>query len=134
MVAHAMDLYKKDPEAAFAAIEDPANEMFHDGNLYVFVLGEHQTIISHGTMPDLIGQSLHDVVDVNGTNIGGLFLNATAKLKSGETDRIGIWVEYYWPHPSPDIDGEHLKKTWVRDYKGPVIFGAGVYHLDGDAP
>ena len=134
MVARAMDLYKKDPEAAFAAIEDPTNEMFHDGNLYVFVLDEHQTIISHGTMPDLIGQSLHDIVDVNGTNIGELFLNATAKLKSGETGRIGIWVEYYWPHPSPDIDGEHFKKTWVRDYKGPVIFGAGVYHLDGDAP
>lgn len=133
MVARAMDLYHKNSSAAFDNINNPANKMFNDGDLYVFVIDNDQRIAAHGTMPDLMGQNLHDVIDANGTNIGELVLNATTILRSdGRSGSDGVWIEYYWPHPSPDIDGDVLKKTWLRDYRGTFVFGAGVYHPDGD--
>lgn len=128
MVARAIELYREDPRAAFYDITDPANEMFHDGDLYVFVINNDQRIAAHGMMPDMTGRNLHDTVDINRTNIGELFLNATIELRSdGRGGSDGVWIEYYWPHPSPDIDAEVLKKTWLRDYRGTLVFGAGVY-------
>lgn len=128
MVARAIELYHEDSRAAFHDITYPANEMFHDGDLYVFVIDNDQRIAAHGTMPEMTGRNLHDIIDMNGTNIGELFLNAAIELRSdGRDSSDGVWIEYYWPHPSPDMDGEVLKKAWLRDYRGTLVFGAGVY-------
>ena len=118
MVDSAMEAYNGDQGAAFLEIEDADNALYHDGELYVFVLDADNTIVSHGVTPSLVDTSLYDLVDVEGTNIG--------ELVNENRSPYGKWVEYWWPNPATETDEGERKVSFVKT-SGDMAFSVGVY-------
>ena len=118
MVEQAIGAFALDRDAAMAAIEDADNPLYHDGQLYVFVLDEDYVIVAHGADPGLVGTDTHDLVDTNGVNIGDLF--------EANNSPYGSWVEYYWPNPDTESDQSELKLSWNKAWGG-YTFVVGVY-------
>jgi hypothetical protein len=94
-----------------------------DGQWYVFIIDEDDTVISHYD-PDRLGLDLNGWVgtDANGYNFGPGMLSA---------DEDGKWVSYVYKNPetgyTPDVWGqENLKNAWVVRHEG-MLFGSGWY-------
>lgn len=100
-----------------------------DGQWYVFIVDESDTIISH-YQPDRRGLDLNGWVgtDSNGYVFGGEMLAA---------DEDGRWVSYVYTNPAGGTVGSaafgelHLKNAWVKRHDG-LLFGSGWY-IDADA-
>ena len=99
----------------------PANV---DGQWYVFIIGEDDSIISHYN-PDRLGLDLNGWVgtDANGYNFGPKMLAATEE---------GNWVSYVYRNPESgalipgSLGQEELKNAWVVRHDG-LLFGSGWY-------
>ena len=118
MTRNAAEAFHADRAGAMAAIQDTNNPLYHDGEIYVSVLDEPGTILAHGTTPELVGVSVHDITDVRGTNIGDLF----AKNRSP----YGKWVEYWWPNPATETQEPEPKLTLLLE-RGGYAFATGIY-------
>ena len=118
MVDRAIEAFAADAESAMAAIQDPGNDLYHDGELYVFVLDGNMTMVAHGATPDLVGTSLYDLTDTQDTNLGELFEESRSPY--------GKWVGYYWPNPATESDESELKMTWTKARSG-YVFNVGIY-------
>lgn len=103
-------------EAAFEAFETAQGE-FIDEELYVFVIDLEGNMLSHGFQPELIGQNLYDLQDINGKYIIRDLLEITASSDTG-------WSWYYWEDPL--TNATEKKFSYVRKV-GEVILGAGTY-------
>ena len=118
MVDRAIEAFTVDSESTMAAVEDTANPLYHDGELYVVILDSNITIAAHGVTPSIVGTDLYTTDDVQGTNLGELF-EANMSL-------YGKWVEYWWPNPATETDEPERKISWAKSSSGH-IFVAGFY-------
>ena len=119
MTEQAIEAFEADVESAMAAIQDPDNDLYHDGELYVVVIdAATNVIVTHGATPDMVGTSLYDLTDTQGTNIGELF--------AANMSPYGRWVEYYWPNPATESDESELKISWIK-VSGGYAFVVGIY-------
>ena len=113
MVERAIEAFTADAESAMSAVADTANPLYHDGELYVFVVDGNRTMVAHGVTPDLVGTNLHTLYDVQGTNLGELF--------EANTSPYGRWVEYWWPNPATETDEPERKVTWIKSSSGHTL-------------
>lgn len=118
MVDNAIDAFVADKDSAIAAIQDPTNSLYHDGELYVFVHSHAGKIVAHGATPELVGVDSYSLIDTQGTNLGELILDNRSSY--------GKWHEYWWPNPATETDEEERKVAWVKSHAGH-IFGVGTY-------
>ena len=123
MVDNAIAAFSMDPDLAYAAFQDPHNDVFHDEELYVFVVDNQHVITSHGANEALVGTDTYTLIDTRGTNLGELLYNNTSPY--------GMWVEYYWSNPVTGND--ELKITWIKQHAG-YSFAAGIYPQTGYDP
>ena len=106
-------------DAALAHHNNPANL---DGQWYVFIIDEDDTVIGHYE-PDRRGLDLKGWVgtDINGYNFGPEMLAAT---------EAGHWVPYVYVNPAAGTLGDEgafeLKNAWVVRHDG-LLFGSGWY-------
>jgi plastocyanin len=115
MVSNAITLYDKIGTASFESFNSGSD--FHDGNLYVFVFRDSDTImVSHGASESMIGKPVNKILDVNGDSIG--------KMIHEKATAEGAWVKYLWTDP---LDQKiYPKNSWVIVHDG-YIFGSGSY-------
>ena len=121
MVAQAIGAFEEDREAAISMMRDPENPLFHDGNVYVFLVDGEGTFLAHAGAPDLIGTSMHGLTDPEGTELGTLFES------SGSSH--GGWALYTGAYPDSGHEGPI--KAWLVTAWGH-IFGAAIYR-DADS-
>ncbi len=125
MVDRAIDAFVADRESALSAIQDDqGNILYHDGELYVFVVDGNGTKIAHGINPDLVGTNQYTVSDIHGTNLGELY--------EANASPYGKWVKYYWPNPATESDESELKLSWIKFHAG-YTFGVGIYPEQADS-
>ena len=99
-----------------------------DGQWYVFIIDEDDTVIGHYE-PDRLGLDLKGWVsiDANGYNFGPEMLSATED---------GKWVSYVFRNPesggvgSGNFGDLELKNVWVVRHDG-LLFASG-WHIDAD--
>ena len=113
MAIRAADLLRaKGQEAAFAEFNNGA--AFHDRDLYVMVYDNRGQCVSHGANAKLIGKSLIDLQDTEGTFV---IKNLVAVKDTG-------WVDYRWPNPvTKSIQAKATYVVRVGDY----LVGVGAY-------
>ena len=95
-----------------------------DGQWYVFIIDETDTVIAHPD-PDRVGLDLKGWVgtDANGYNFGPEMLSASAS---------GKWVSYVYQNPESgdvtpaDLSEVDLKSAWVVRHDG-MLFASGWY-------
>ena len=97
---------------AFDAFDNA--EEWKDRDLYVFVLDPDGVNVAHGVDPDLIGQDLFELTDVNG------FLFVQAFLAIENTG----WVDYVWADPITGL--EEPKSSYIIRV-GDYVVGVGAY-------
>src|SRR5262249_34144586 len=103
LVQRAADLVGRQEEAAFGAFRQNGSEWFQGDN-YVFVIDPDGVVLCHPVQPELEGQNLLDLKDVNGKYI----VRAHLRAVSGE-GRAG-WSQYQWPRPG------QTEPAWKRSY------------------
>lgn len=99
-------------EISFEAFDN--DDEWKDRDLYVFVLNLDGVNVSHGVDPDLIGQDLYDLTDVNG------FLFVQAFVAIEDTG----WVDYVWADPITGL--EEPKSSYIIRV-GDYVVGVGAY-------
>lgn len=99
-------------EIAFEAFDN--GDEWKDRDLYVFVLNLDGVNVAHGVDPELIGQDLFNLTDVNG------FLFVQAFLGIEDTG----WVDYVWADPLTDL--EEPKSSYIIRV-GDYVVGVGAY-------
>jgi cytochrome c len=109
LLARAVDLYRQQGDAAFAAFNGPAE--FVDSELYVYVLGTDGVMLaSGGSSAALIGRKVMNMRDAFGTPF---FWDMLEKAKTNES---GI-VEYRWLnrlHHKPERKVTYFQKVGER--------------------
>ena len=99
-------------EATVAHYNSPGSV---NGEWYIFIIDENETMIAHPTRKDRIGTTREDRVDVNGYYYGDEFASATED---------GKWVTYSFTNPTTGQIGK--KHTWIVKHDG-LFFGSGWY-------
>lgn len=113
MAVRAADLLRaKGQEVAFPEFNKGA--AFHDRDLYVMVYDATGKCVSHGANPALIGKTLIDLKDTDGTP---LIQHLVAVQDAG-------WVDYKWPHP---VTKKIEPKTTYVVHVGDYWVGVGAY-------
>lgn len=118
MLETAITAFALDREWAIEQIQDADNPLYHDGDLYVFVLDESGIFVAHGVTPELVGTDLYAITDIQGNNLGDIF----AENRSS----YGAWIEYWWPNPATESPDSELKITRAR-ISSEYLFGVGTY-------
>ena len=119
-VQAAIDLYKMEGrEAAVAYYNKPASV---SGQWHVFIIDGNDFIVSHATLPVLIGRDIKDIVGIDGSGLG---------VKIAKATEAGHWVDYV-AHNS-EANKLQLKRTWAIRYDG-YIFSSGYYQPWGPDP
>lgn len=82
--------YLKDvgPEVAYPAF-NAKDGLWHDRDLYVYVLAPDATVLAHGGLAGFIGKNIATLKDVDGNSIGGEII---AIPDAG-------WADYKWQNP-----------------------------------
>lgn len=92
------------------------------GSIYLFVATTDGLMILHGANPDLEGQNLYELEDVNGVKITQELLAAAAEG--------GGYVEYIWPDPAIEGDTGSPKVSYAIPYSAlgqDFVLGSGFY-------
>ena len=113
MAIRAGDLLRSEgPEKAVPEFD--GGTAFHDRDLYVMVYDPTGKCLAHGANPVLIGKSLMDLKDSDGTYIVKDIV---------AVEDVG-WVDYKWPRPSTKkIEPKTTYVVRVGDYR----IGVGAY-------
>ena len=97
-----------------------------DGQWYIFIFDENDTMLAHAANPDLVNRPASYAVGPNGYPTGEAVV-ATA-------DEDGAWFGYTYPNPA--TGGVETKHSWVVRHDG-LTFGSGWYERGpsrSDAP
>ena len=97
-----------------------------DGQWYVFIADENQTVVAHAEVPDLVGKHASQALGPNSYPAG-------SALAASATES-GAWFDYTYANPaSAAVETKH---SWVIIHDG-LIFGSGWYEpgpSKSDAP
>ena len=97
-----------------------------DGQWYMFIIDEENTMRAHAADPDLVDQPASASVGPNGYPAG--------ETVAAVADEDGAWLDYTFPNPvSGGVDTKH---SWIVRYDG-LVFGSGWYEAGprkSDAP
>ncbi|MBC8319833.1 MAG: cache domain-containing protein [Bacteroidetes bacterium] len=92
---------------------------FDDGSGYFFINNLNGINIAHGANPELQGESIFDIQDINGAFIIRDMIDIVESAGSG-------YYEYYWNNPASG--NEEVKVTYVMQIPNTDYFiGAGFY-------
>ncbi len=97
-----------------------------DGQWYVFIIDENQTIIAHAPDPDLVGKHVSQALGPNSY--------PTGSAVAASADQDGAWFDYTYPNPASGV--VQTKHSWVIIHDG-ITFGSGWYERGpgkSDAP
>ena len=87
-----------------------------DGQWYVFIIDENQTIIAHAPNPDLVGKHVSQALGPNSY--------PTGSAVAASADQDGAWFDYTYPNPASGV--VETKHSWVVIHDG-ITFGSGWY-------
>ena len=97
-----------------------------DGQWYVFIADENQTVVAHAAGPDLVGKHASQALGPNSYPAGSAV--------AASATESGAWFDYTYANPaSAAVETKH---SWVIIHDG-LIFGAGWYEpgpSKSDAP
>ena len=123
-VQQAMNLY--DALGLEATVDYYNREESIDGQWYVFIFDEDDTMLAHAANPNFVGLPASEVVGPNNYPAGEVVVAAA--------DEDGEWSDYTFPNPSTgDVEVKH---SWIVRYDG-LVFGSGWYESGSrksDAP
>ena len=97
-----------------------------DGQWYVFIIDENQTIVAHAPNPDLVGKHVSQALGPNSY--------PTGSAVAASADQDGAWFDYTYPNPASGV--VQTKHSWVIIHDG-ITFGSGWYERGpgkSDAP
>ena len=97
-----------------------------DGQWYVFIIDENQTIIAHAADPDLVGKHVSQALGPNSY--------PTGSAVAASADEDGAWFDYTYANPASGV--VETKHSWVVIHDG-ITFGSGWYERGpgkSDAP
>ena len=97
-----------------------------DGQWYVFIIDENQTIIAHAPTPDLVGKHVSQALGPNSY--------PTGSAVAASADQDGAWFDYTYANPASGV--VETKHSWVVIHDG-ITFGSGWYERGpgkSDAP
>ncbi|MCE5215230.1 MAG: cache domain-containing protein [Methanobacterium sp.] len=117
LVDRAVDQIQSKGEAAFQEFNSP---IWYQGDTYIFVWRMDGIRVVYPPDQSGIGQNMTDLKDINGKNIGMLFIQ-TAKNGGG-------WVEYQWPKPGSKLPSTKITYIKPAKYQNQTyLVGCGVY-------
>ena len=87
-----------------------------DGQWYVFIIDENQTVIAHAADPDLVGKHVSQALGPNSY--------PTGSAVAASADEDGAWFDYTYANPASGV--VETKHSWVVIHDG-VTFGSGWY-------
>ena len=96
-----------------------------DGQWYVFIIDENQTIVAHAN-PDLVGKHVSQALGPNSY--------PTGSAVAASADQDGAWFDYTYANPASGV--VETKHSWVVIHDG-ITFGSGWYERGpgkSDAP
>lgn len=118
MVEKAVALLKDvGPDKAFAAFDDPANNDFHDRDLYIFVRSMDGNTVAHGANKGMIGNTSLDLKDADGRLYNKEMIEKAQSMGSA-------WIDYRWVNP---VDKKIEQKSSYVVKAGDYVVGAGFY-------
>ena len=97
-----------------------------DGQWYVFIIDENQTIIAHAPDPDLVGKHVSQALGPNSY--------PTGSAVAASADQDGAWFDYTYANPASGV--VETKHSWMVNHDG-ITFGSGWYERGpgkSDAP
>ena len=97
-----------------------------DGQWYVFIIDENQTIIAHAADPDLVGKHVSQALGPNSY--------PTGSAVAASADQDGAWFDYTYANPASGV--VETKHSWMVIHDG-ITFGSGWYERGpgkSDAP
>ena len=124
LVNQAIDRYESEGLDATLAHYNTKESI--DGQWYVFIMDQDDTMLAHAANPDLVGRPASAAIGPNGYPAG------TAVAAVGDED--GEWFSYTYPNPS--TGGLETKHSWMVRHDG-LLFGTGWYEKGprkSDAP
>ncbi len=87
-----------------------------DGDWYVFILDENDIVVSHATIPSLVGKTDEEFTGPDGYPVGLAIANSATEA--------GGWVDYAFQNPNAGV--VEFKHSWIVKHDG-LIFGSGWY-------
>jgi cytochrome c len=118
MVKRVQEKFKRDgAEATFAAITAKARE-FHDRDLYPYILNFDCVVQAHGTRKGLVGKSLYEFRDQDGTFVARDTVEVARTLGHG-------WTDFRWTNPQ--TGQVEAKSTYVERLGDHYAVGVGIY-------
>ena len=96
-----------------------------DGQWYVFIIDENQTIVAHAN-PDLVGKHISQALGPNSY--------PTGSAVAASADEDGAWFDYTYANPASGV--VETKHSWMVIHDG-ITFGSGWYERGpgkSDAP
>ncbi len=97
-----------------------------DGQWYVFMSDENQTIVAHAPNPDLVGKHISQALGPNSY--------PTGSAVAASADQDGAWFDYTYANPASGV--VQTKHSWMVIHDG-ITFGSGWYERGpgkSDAP
>ncbi len=106
-------------EAGLEEFKDPKGRWAWK-DTYIFVLDCEAGITVGHIVPQVVGRSVAELMDMEG-NPFGLMICAAGEQPKGE------WIEYWWTKPDSGIQ-TFRKISYCRSVPGtPYVLGAGIY-------
>ena len=87
-----------------------------DGQWYVFMSDENQTIVAHAPNPDLVGKHISQALGPNSY--------PTGSAVAASADQDGAWFDYTYANPASGV--VETKHSWMVIHDG-ITFGSGWY-------
>ncbi|MBU2524393.1 cache domain-containing protein [Patescibacteria group bacterium] len=119
-VKDAAELLETEGLAAFDKLRDPAGEFIYK-DTYVFVSNMDGVELVNPAFPELEGQNITDLQDINGKYLQQAIQDSVKDTEEG-------WADYMWPKPG--ATESTLKNSYIRKVKVGeeyYIVGSGSY-------
>ena len=123
-VLQAIERYEETGKEATVAYYNASESQ--DGQWYVFIIDENQTIVAHAPNPDLVGKHRSQALGPNSY--------PTGSAVAASADQDGAWFDYTYANPASGV--VETKHSWVVTHDG-ITFGSGWYERGpgkSDAP